>query len=76
MACMQTLSFESWEYNMYNNIDAEYQYASIYYILFILVGPFVLLNLFVAAISLVFIQLRRKNQVSLSILSNFELLLL
>lgn len=48
---------------MYNNIDAEYQYASIYYLLYILVGSFILLNLFVAAISAVFYQLRRKNQV-------------
>lgn len=61
---LQTLSYESWEYNMWNNIDAEYQYASIYYILFILAGPFVLINVFIAGISSVFLQLRRKNQVS------------
>lgn len=60
---MQTLSFESWEYNMWDTIDAERQYASIYYILFILAGPFVLINVFVAAVSSVFLQLRRKNQV-------------
>ena len=60
---MQTLSFESWEYNMYDTIDAEYQYASIYYILYILIACYILLNLFVAAISSVFFQLRRKNQV-------------
>lgn len=48
---------------MWDSIDAEYQYASIYYILFILLGPFVLVNVFVAAISAVFLQLRRRNQV-------------
>ena len=49
---------------MWNNIDAEYQYASIYYILFILAGPFILINVFIAGISSVFLQLRRKNQAS------------
>ncbi len=61
--CVQTLSYESWEFNMWNNIDAEYQYASIYYILFILLGPFILINVFIAGISSVFLQLRRKNEV-------------
>jgi phage-related protein len=60
---VQTLSYESWEYNMWNNIDAEYQYASVYYILFILLGPFILINVFIAGISSVFLQLRRKNEV-------------
>lgn len=63
---LQTLSYESWEFNMWNNIDAEHQYASIYYILFILAGPFVLINVFVAGISSVFLQLRRRNKVSTS----------
>ncbi len=63
---LQTLSYESWEYNMWNNIDAEYQYASIYYILFILAGPFILINVFIAGISSVFLQLRRKNKVRMS----------
>ena len=67
MICVvvQTLSYESWEYNMWNNIDSEYQYASIYYILFILMGPLLLLNVFVAGISSVFLKLRRENQVRL-----------
>lgn len=63
MGVVQTLSYESWEFNMWDNIDAEHQYASIYYILFILLGPFILINVFIAGISSVFLQLRRKNEV-------------
>ena len=48
---------------MWNNIDADYQYASIYYILYILLGPFILINVYLAAISSVFLQLRRRNKV-------------
>jgi len=62
---VQTLSYDSWEYNMWDSIDAEYQYASIYYILFILMGPFILINVFIAGISSVFLQLRRKNKVQI-----------
>lgn len=68
LVVVQTLSYESWEANMWDNIDAEHQYASIYYILLILAGPFILINVFIAAISSVFLQLRRKNDVNLLLL--------
>ena len=57
---------------MYDTIDAEYQYASIYYILYILIACYILLNLFVAGVSSVFFQLRRKNQVPSHLLHFFK----
>ena len=60
---VQTLSFESWEYTMWNMVDAEGLASGWYFAALVLVGSFLLLNAFIAGISAVFLTLRRENQV-------------
>jgi Ion transport protein len=57
------MSYESWEYTMYDMIDSEGIYASIYFIGIIVVGTYLLVSIYVAGISAVFLRQRKATEV-------------
>ena len=63
MECLQSLTFESWEFNMWSVIDAEHSSAGLWFILVIVVGEFILVNVYVAGISAVYLSLRKEHAV-------------
>lgn len=60
---LQTISFESWQFNMWDMADAERISSAWYFAALLVVGAYFLLNVFIAGISSVFLRLRRENQV-------------
>ena len=60
---MQTMSYESWEYNMWNVADAERISSAWYFAALVVIGSLFLLNVFIAAVNSVFLRARRENQV-------------
>lgn len=60
---VQSLSFESWPYTMWNVTDAEGLASGWYFAALIVMGSFLLLNAFIAGISFVFMILHKDNQV-------------
>ena len=60
---VQSLTFESWEFNMWSMIDAEHTASGLWFILVIVIGEFILVNVYVAGISAVYLSLRKEHAV-------------
>ncbi len=59
------ITLEGWDEAMYATMNAEYRWAAAYFITLVVIGAYVIVSLFVAAISGVFLRLRKDHQVLL-----------
>ena len=62
LAMFQCITIESWQEIMYPIVNAEYKSSAAYFITLIIVGTYFIVSVFVAAISGVFLRLRREHQ--------------
>ena len=62
LTLFQCLTLENWDEIMFDNIDSEYSWSSVYYLTFVIIGSYFLLSTFVAAFSGVFLRLRKEHQ--------------
>ena len=58
----QCITIESWQEIMYPIVNAEYKSSAAYFVTLIIVGTYFIVSVFVAAISGVFLRLRREHQ--------------
>jgi len=65
MTMFQCIALESWQEIMYPIVNAEYKSSAAYFITLIIVGTYFIISVFVAAISGVFLRLRREHQTML-----------
>ena len=62
LTLFQCLTLENWDDVMFDTVDSEYKWSSIYYLTFVIIGSYFLLSTFVAAFSHVFLRLRKEHQ--------------
>jgi len=56
------ITFEGWDRIMYSIIDSEYSLSSLYFVSMIIIFSYFLISIFVAAISGIFLRLRKEHQ--------------
>ena len=61
LTIFQTLTLEGWDRLMFNIGEASYRPATAYFLVFIIIGTYFLVSIFVAAISGVFLRLRKEH---------------
>ena len=62
LTLFQCLTLENWDDIMFDTVDSEYKWSSVYYLTFVIIGSYFLLSTFVAAFSHVFLRLRKEHQ--------------
>ena len=62
LVMFQCVTIESWQEVMFAMINAEYKSSAAYFITLIIVGTYFIVSVFVAAVSGVFLRLRREHQ--------------
>jgi len=62
LVMFQCVTIESWQEVMFAIINAEYKSSAAYFITLIIVGTYFIVSVFVAAVSGVFLRLRREHQ--------------
>ena len=65
LVMFQTITIEAWQDVMYPIVNAEYKASAAYFVTLIIVGTYFIVSVFVAAVSGVFLRLRREHQMML-----------
>ena len=65
LVMFQTIAIESWQEVMFPIVNAEYKASAAYFVTLIIVGTYFIVSVFVAAVSGVFLRLRREHQMML-----------
>ena len=65
LVMFQTITIESWQEVMFPIVNAEYKASAAYFVTLIIVGTYFIVSVFVAAVSGVFLRLRREHQMML-----------
>ena len=72
LSSLQTISFEGFEYNMYDMMDAEGGFSALFFIFTIIIGFYVLVSILVAGITNVFTKVQRDLKVGTSLQPSHE----
>ena len=65
LVMFQTITIEAWQEVMFPIVNAEYKASAAYFVTLIIVGTYFIVSVFVAAVSGVFLRLRKEHQMML-----------